>query len=210
MNSGQVDTKQKILNSASELFTTKGYNNTTIEDIVDLTGDITKGAVYYYFESKIGILEYLLANDFDRDFGRLGSGKTLNEKLKNYILDYMELSNIIHLVEALDIAKKNPEIIGKHIFTINDLISELKDELFKEMKDSSIKCEYIIEVIEFAFIYLNMCVVLNVRKLTKAEFMKKMNFVKDVCKAIKLDIFDDEIIGRAEYLYDEIIGKNNL
>lgn len=207
MSSGQIDTRQKILNSASELFTTKGYNNTTIEDIVELTGGITKGAVYYYFESKKGILEYLLENDFDRDFGKLGSGETLNDKLKNYILDYMELSNIIHLVEALDIAKKNPDIIGKHIFTINNLIDELKDELIEGMKDNSIECEYVIEVIEFAFIYLNMSVVLNVRKLTKDEFMKKMYFVKDVCKGINFDIFDDEIINKAEYLYDEIIGK---
>ena len=34
----------------------KGYDNTTIQDIVDQLGGLTKGAVYHHFKSKEAIL----------------------------------------------------------------------------------------------------------------------------------------------------------
>ena len=37
-------TQEKILDAAKRLFLTKGYENTTIQDIVDALGNLTKGA----------------------------------------------------------------------------------------------------------------------------------------------------------------------
>lgn len=45
-------TRERILDTAERLFLEKGYENTTIQDIVDALGDLTKGAVYHHF--KIG------------------------------------------------------------------------------------------------------------------------------------------------------------
>lgn len=43
--------KQKILNEASKLIHTKGFNNTSIQDILDATS-VTKSNFYYHFDSK--------------------------------------------------------------------------------------------------------------------------------------------------------------
>ena len=40
------ETKKKILEVARELFYIKGYDNTTIQDIVDNLGGLTKGVIY--------------------------------------------------------------------------------------------------------------------------------------------------------------------
>ena len=45
-------TVEKILDAAQRLFLEKGYENTTIQDIVGELGGLTKGAVYHHFKSK--------------------------------------------------------------------------------------------------------------------------------------------------------------
>ena len=51
--------RQKILDASLELFGTKGYESTTISDIVKSAG-ISKGLIYHYFESKEDILRKLV------------------------------------------------------------------------------------------------------------------------------------------------------
>ena len=43
-------TEERILDVAQRLFLEKGYENTTIQDIVDGLGGMTKGAVYHHFK----------------------------------------------------------------------------------------------------------------------------------------------------------------
>ena len=45
------ETEQLILDSARELFVTKGYHGTTTEDIANVA-NVNKAALHYYFRSK--------------------------------------------------------------------------------------------------------------------------------------------------------------
>lgn len=49
-------TKERVVQTASELFKEKGYVNVTISDICEASG-ITKSTFYYHFKSKDAILE---------------------------------------------------------------------------------------------------------------------------------------------------------
>ncbi len=46
-----VETKQKIINKSLQLFSVKGYYNTSINDIIEAT-NLTKGGLYGHFKSK--------------------------------------------------------------------------------------------------------------------------------------------------------------
>lgn len=50
-----MNTRNQILNSAVQLFGTKGYHATSIQDICRLAG-VSKGAVFHYFNNKIELL----------------------------------------------------------------------------------------------------------------------------------------------------------
>ena len=50
-------TVEKILEAAQRLFLEKGYDNTTIQDIVNELGGLSKGAVYHHFKSKEEIMD---------------------------------------------------------------------------------------------------------------------------------------------------------
>ena len=52
------ETQRKILDVAFRLFSEKGYDHTTIQNIVDALG-MSKGAVYHHFKSKEDILDHL-------------------------------------------------------------------------------------------------------------------------------------------------------
>ena len=51
--------KDKVLLAAEELFSEKGYENTSIQDIID-KAEVSKGGLYHHFESKEKILDALL------------------------------------------------------------------------------------------------------------------------------------------------------
>ena len=52
------NTKTKIVSAAWELFYRNGYDDTTVDDIVELSGT-SKGSFYHYFESKDALLNSL-------------------------------------------------------------------------------------------------------------------------------------------------------
>lgn len=53
-------TVEKILEVAERIFWEKGYDDTTIQNIIDGLGGLTKGAVYHHFKSKEEILDALV------------------------------------------------------------------------------------------------------------------------------------------------------
>lgn len=58
-NKYSEETVQKILNASLKLFMEKGYEQTTVLDIVDEMGDLTRGAFYHHFKSKEEVLDAL-------------------------------------------------------------------------------------------------------------------------------------------------------
>lgn len=54
-----VERKQEFLQAALDLFSKRGYESTSVQDILNAVG-VTKGAFYYYFKSKEGVVDELL------------------------------------------------------------------------------------------------------------------------------------------------------
>lgn len=59
------NTRSKILKTALELFSQKGYSNISMDEIKDKTG-VAKGTLYYHFESKDALFEETCKYFFDR------------------------------------------------------------------------------------------------------------------------------------------------
>ena len=51
--------KEKLLKSAYQLFTTQGFNNTSISDIVS-HANVAKGTFYLYFKDKFELKDQLI------------------------------------------------------------------------------------------------------------------------------------------------------
>ena len=56
-NKRPEETANLILSVAFRLFMEKGYEHTSIQDIIGQLGGLSKGAIYHHFKSKEDILE---------------------------------------------------------------------------------------------------------------------------------------------------------
>ena len=70
--------KEELIDAAEELFIVKGYENTSINDIVDKVG-VAKGLFYYYFKAKDEILN-AISNKYVQYIGGRLKGIVENEE----------------------------------------------------------------------------------------------------------------------------------
>lgn len=86
--------KQEILCAARQLFMTKGYVNTTMDDIADVVG-LTKGGVYYYVDKKedllVGIHQEMMDGFFKVMVAAIEGENDPIIKLDKWIKIYVEL-----------------------------------------------------------------------------------------------------------------------
>jgi TetR/AcrR family transcriptional repressor of uid operon len=77
--------KTQILNAAWTCFTRQGYNNTTMDDIVAESG-LSKGSLYWHFDSKDALFEAAMLaffNEVEREiFAALEQCETVSDKLR--------------------------------------------------------------------------------------------------------------------------------
>lgn len=80
------ETVQKILDASLKLFLEKGYEETTVLDIISEMGGLTRGAFYHHFKSKEEVFDALCEKLFyeTNPFKKAKNHKELNglEKLK--------------------------------------------------------------------------------------------------------------------------------
>ncbi len=79
----EKNTRGKIINAAWDLFYEQGYENTTVEEIIEKS-KTSKGSFYHYFEGKdalLGSLSYIFDEEYERLQNSLPSVMSSLEKL---------------------------------------------------------------------------------------------------------------------------------
>ncbi|MCD6554766.1 MAG: TetR/AcrR family transcriptional regulator [Anaerolineae bacterium] len=64
-----AERRDQIIQAALACFTRKGYNNTTMDDIVAESG-LSKGTLYWYFKGKDDLFKSAILSFFERSFGQ--------------------------------------------------------------------------------------------------------------------------------------------
>ena len=86
--------RESIIRTAEQLFFEKGYEETSIQDILDALS-ISKGGFYHHFDSKISLLSDICRQRGERDLERvrqeLSSGKLNPVQKLNLILSVLHL-----------------------------------------------------------------------------------------------------------------------
>ncbi len=122
----QQNKRTNILDAAYELFTSKSFNNTSIDDVVKKAG-IAKGTFYLYFKDKHDLMERLIirksATIFDDAIHKL------NESKEKQIMDFSQ--QIIFIAGCIiDFMQDNKEIIAlvqKKLSSCFSLFSQSND-----------------------------------------------------------------------------------
>ena len=119
------DTRQKILDSARELFNVHGYNGVSLQDIADTVG-ISKGNLTYHFSKKEEIMEELLSESQPSD--QLGQPKTLQDMDALFLHMQQVVSQhsyyFLYHAQLSQLSPKIAEIQNRSYRTIRNLLKE--------------------------------------------------------------------------------------
>lgn len=192
-------TVEKILETARHLFLEKGYDNTTIQDIVDGLGGLTKGAIYHHFKSKEEIMVALSDKMFldNNPFVLVRERKDLNglQKMKEVIrLNQSDTMNTAIEIQAIPLLK-NPRIFTEMVETNRRILSPLWLELIEEgIKDGSIKTDYPKEIAELIPFLGDVWLYPAVYPATEEEIFHKFMFLKEMLEKMGVPVIDDEMV----------------
>ena len=140
MRKPNAQTKSKIISAAWRLFYEQGYDNTTVEDIVEGSGT-SKGSFYHYFDGKdalLGTLSTLFDEKYEQLIPSLGEVEDSFEKLM-YL--NRELFNMIENSISIDLLSKllSTQLFAKgerHLLDRNRTYFKLLQKTVKEGQSS--------------------------------------------------------------------------
>lgn len=196
------ETVEKILTAARRLFLEKGYEKTTIQDIVDQLGGLTKGAVYHHFKSKEEIMDaitekmFLDGNPFEKVRGR--KDLTGLEKMKEVARltqepDWSSLSR-----QSMPLLK-NPRLLAKAIEDNQTIVTPLWLELIEEgMADGSVRTEYPREVAELLTLLDTLWMVPTIFPATRDDLLHKFRCVGEIFAGLGVPVIDEEMLELAD------------
>ncbi len=143
--------KEKIMDASHELFASKGYDETTVSDIIKMAGS-SRGGFYHHFNSKEEILEAITDN-YIGEFSLL-----YNEAIEKHKGSYIELFNSIFSifyeykkdqVKDWDKLKKIFTFKGNHVIILKlakdfeELITSIYIRIIKDgMEKGEFKVKY--------------------------------------------------------------------
>lgn len=190
-------TVEKILEVSQRLFLEKGYDNTTIQDIVNELGGLTKGAVYHHFRSKEEIMDALGEKLFftHNPFEAVKKRTDLNalQKMKLAIQMNQSDEQQVELTRQAVPILKNPHVLARMIESNRRILCPYWQELIQEgIQDGSVQTEYPKEMAEL-LVLLDLWMIPSLFPADAKEQSRKYRFISEMLKKIGLELYDEEI-----------------
>lgn len=191
------ETVQKILDASLKLFLEKGYEETTVLDIISEMGGLTRGAFYHHFKSKEEVFDALCEKLFYEinPFEKAKSHKELNglEKLKCILRTSFDETEYHQLSMASMQLMGSPAFLKKLIES-NQELAPMYQELIEEgIQDGSIQSEQPKLLADLFVLLTNFWSIPTIYPMTADETWQKFLMIKSIMDNLGLPVIDDEI-----------------
>lgn len=200
------ETINRILDTSLQLFLEKGYEHTSIQDILDALGDLSKGAIYHHFKSKEDILLAVINKLFEShdaewlEIVRSDRELTGLEKLK------MMFRASVNSPRQLDIAAtapdflKNPTILAMQIRSIMEESAPqfIRPIIEEGIADGSIVTAYPEQLAEVILLLINLWLTPLVYYDDIKVMHQRYELFMQMMRGLGLDLADDELLNRLE------------
>ena len=208
------ETRNLIIDTASRLFVEKGYEQTSIQDIINHLGGLSKGAIYHHFKSKEEIMNavadklYAGATDSMYAIARRTDRNGL-EKLRMIFQASIYSSAQEELFAAAPDMLNNPQLLA--LYLRNSVQQEapamIQPILEEGIADGSIQTDYAREMAEVLMLIGNLWLNPLVYHSDAPELIRKMKFFQHMLRVFGLDIIEDEMFTQLEK-YSQLYQEN--
>lgn len=202
-------TVERILDVSQRLFLEKGYENTTIQDIVDELGGLTKGAVYHHFKSKEEIMDavgdrmFFSNNPFEAVRGRtdLNGLQKLQEAVR---LKQSDKERVRLTAQSIPIAK-SPRLLQEMIVSNRKVLTPYFLELIEEgNRDGSMHTDYPREIAELLPLLTSLWLLPSVYPASREQMKRKFLFLGEMLEKMGVPLMDDSIRNLVDDFFDQI------
>ena len=173
------DRRNEILDTAEQLFFTKGYSKTTVNDMLQAIG-IAKGTFYYYFKSKEEVMDAVVMRFIETGVvvaKKIAMDKdlTVHEKLLQIIMaqkpNTPSKSQMIEEFHEPDNAQIHQKSLSETILQLTPILTEVIEQGIEE---KIFNTPYPRESIEFLLISSQFLFDEGIFKWTPEEIMQKI------------------------------------
>ena len=195
-------TTERILETSTRLFFEKGYEQTSIQDILNELSDLTKGAIYHHFKSKEDIFDTIVqnlsrANSYSYINIKNNSTLTGAEKLKELIKIHISSEETKEIVKLSPSLLDNPKFLAIQIKMIRDVITpEYIFPIVDEgIADGSINSDKPYELAEIITVIINVWLNPLILGDDRNNLHKKCAIVNELLERYNIVLFDEHTIS---------------
>lgn len=192
--------REKILNTATQLFIQKGSEKTSMQDIAQTAG-ISNGAIYHHFKSKD---EIVLAVIRSRQ-------ELMEEEMKQWLKATENLTGREQLQTILksnlesQTARATDGIVGEYEKDAGFILTMMRDNLRigaplvsdiikKGMADGSLRTQYPDQAAEVFLLLVNFWMHGTIFESDPEKLPERFHFLQFMMTSVGMDIFNDELL----------------
>ncbi len=201
------ETVNRILEAATRLFIEKGYEHTSIQDIISNLGGLSKGAIYHHFKSKEDILEAVtdkMTEESNKILEKIRDREDLTgkEKMKMIFKESVGRSDMDDLFAVGPDLSNNPRLLFSTFRDTVDNVAPfyIRPIIEQGIADGTIQTDYPAALSELVTLAANIWINPMVFNNTMEEYCRKLMVFKQMMEGFGLDIVDDELIERMREL----------
>ncbi len=212
-NKHPEQTVEQILAVAERLFIGRGYDKTTIQNIIDELG-LSKGAIYHHFKSKEEILEAIITAKAERERALMRlliestQGGNAKEKIRKLLALHFTGSTVIYdgsMSDMLSSQIKDPRFVAAGLKACVQEDAPVIAELFQNgIGDGSIQTDYPLEYAEIFMLLVSIWSKPVLFSRNKEQTKRRLSALQALMKGVGVDILSDEAIKRLIEFYDEV------
>ena len=194
------ETVKLILDTAQKLFIEKGYDQTSLQDIID-AAKLSKGAIYHHFSSKEDIFIKIcdrIALENAPLFAAVRDHPTLNglEKLQEIFRVSLRNANQSMLMEIIPYLLNNPKFLTIQIQELyNDVAPHYLAPILEQgIRDGSIRAEHPQQLAEAILILSNLWLNPLLQPTSVEDIRSRCDVFTQLMQGIGIPVLDEELI----------------
>ena len=206
-NKHPEETVNLILDVACRLFVEKGFEHTSIQDIINNLGGLTKGAIYHHFKSKEDILEAVISRMTEESNRMLievrdRTDLTGKDKLKTIFKESIFRPVQDEIFTQAPNLGDNPKLLFS-IFcnTIREVAPDYIFPIIRQgIDDGTIVTDYPEQLAELIILVANIWANPMIFDNTVEETHNRFMVFQQMMRGFGLDIVDEEMMNRIQDL----------
>lgn len=202
-------TQKRILDTAMKLFMLKGYDSTTIQDIMNEL-NISKGGIYHHFSSKEEIMEAVSKMMFEQGIAyieNIAFDKTLTglQRLQKIITVCLQVTEEKTINNGQSVYLKNPQILTNYLQnTMGNTADMVSDVILVGIKDGTINTMYPHELAQLILLFFNVWLNPWLGSYSSEQLIRIFEFMKTVLEGIDVPLLTQEMFDIVKRLHHEV------